>query len=171
MKFYDGVFCFLKFLDKVLWNSDKSLVVILDGKDEGSKVDFFVCFNVVEIVGVQVYGIVFLKVEVRFVGSLKVLSWVAFGSYSEVCELDGLFQVSERVFQVVVFGLGMGAFFVFYIMGVKILMVNKWDYDWFIGMFMDEGEGVRELLFFYVGVKFDFMGEYVMKQVIWFEFV
>ncbi|MEE2779815.1 MAG: vWA domain-containing protein [Myxococcota bacterium] len=168
-KLHDGVLRALALLKKAPKGADKSLVVISDGKDEGSKADLLACLDAVESAGVQVHGIAFSRVEGRFAGSLKAMSRAAPGSYSEAREPEALFQASERAFQAAVPGSGTGAFFVLHTTGVKTSMASKRDHDWFIGTFMDEGQGSRELLLFYVGERFDLTGRHAMKQATRFE--
>lgn len=148
--------------------SGRSIVLISDGKDEGSKQDLFALMDRAENLKIPVHTVGFTRIDRKYLSGLKALSRASGGSYQEAADGKQLGQQLATVFERVV-PAGSSDYFVLHTYRVRGSIPSlKRAHDWFIGTWLD---GRQDLVLYYVGTRWDRSHRNSLKQAHRFEAV
>jgi len=130
-----------------------SIVVLSDGKDEGSKVDLVTCLSRAETAGIPIHSVGYSRVEKKYLSTLKALSRSSGGQYLSAAGESILTKTLNQVLSMAIPMGGGGAYFVLHTTDVRSSIPSmRRANDYFVGTYLDNG---RDLVLFYLGTKFD----------------
>jgi len=150
---HDGVTAAIDSFKTTPGEAIKSIVVLSDGKDEGSKADFLTCLTEAEEAGIPIHSVGYTRIEKKYTASLKALSRATEGAFSEVVDAQLLFSIMEETFAQVLPKESDVGYFLLHTTQVNTSFMQKRENDYFVGTFMDQG---RNLVIFYVGTSLDY---------------
>jgi hypothetical protein len=130
-----------------------TIVVLSDGKDEGSKMDLLACLERAETQKTPIQTVGYSRIEKKYLSALKALSRASGGAYHAASDGTTLSKALTTIFEAAVPSAEGGRYFVLDTTNVRGSFPNmKRPHDYFVGTYLDQG---RNLVLFYVGVKFD----------------
>ena len=151
-RLHDGVDMAWKALANAPSGAERTIVVISDGKDEGSDVDLPTLLDRVESGGIQVHAVGYSRIERKYLSTLKAIARASGGGFHEAGSAVELGTTLETVFASTLPAVSVRSF-VLHTTAVRGSIPSmRREHDYFVGTFVDRG---RELMLFYVGERWD----------------
>ena len=150
-RLYDGLNAALKLGGSA--RSGRGAVVLLsDGKDEGSQTQLLDLLGQLETRKVPVHAVGYTQVEKRHLTSMKSFAKVSNGSFGSATQPQALGKLLHQTLSEFM-PAPSSAYFVLKTTKVRGSMPNmRRPEDWFIGTWLDDG---RDLTLYYVGTRWD----------------
>lgn len=147
-------------------NGAGTIVLLSDGKDEGSDSDLLDLLELAESAKSPIHAIGFSRVEKRYLTSMKSFAKVSNGSFGSATQAQALGDLLNATFQGFVPATA-DQHFVLRTYKVRgSIPTLRREEDWFIGTWLDEG---RDLVVYYVGERWDLSHRNSLSQAHRFE--
>jgi len=159
-RLHDGLAAALSALEGAPSGAKRAIVVISDGKDEGSGVDLPTLLDRSETAGVPIHAVGYSRIERKYLSTLKAIARASGGGFHEAASAVELGETLGAVFAATV-PESAGKYFVLHTTAVRgSIPTMRREHDYFVGTFVDQG---RDLMLFYVGERWD-LGRMGMRQ-------